>query len=65
MEIYLFIQNCFGVLNARAYGENAVRRSGKKGTKYEMKEFFLNFAMHWFNFTYIKTNQHIQNRYKY
>jgi len=35
----------------------------KKGTKYEMKEFFLNFAMHWFNFTYIKTNRHIQNRY--
>ena len=61
MEIYLFIQNCFGVLNARACGENAVRRSGKKkGTKYEMKEFFLNFAMHWFNFTYIKTNRHIQ-----
>ena len=25
-----------------------------------MKEFFLNFAMHWFNFTYIKTNRHIQ-----
>merc|ERR1712113_966030 len=28
---------------------------------YEMKEFFLNFAMHWFNFTFIKTNRHIQN----
>jgi len=35
----------------------------KKGIKYEMKEFFLNFAIHWFNLTYIKTNRHIQNRY--
>jgi len=35
----------------------------KKGIKYEMKEFFQNFAIHWFNLAYIKTNRHIQNRY--
>ena len=43
MEIYLFIQNCFGVLNARACGENAVRRSGKKKAP----------SMKWKNFSWI------------